>query len=78
MDCGNERFGIVHREGIHLRPVSLTKTRTPKVQGWVLMDRSVSVSKLEGTLQDADGVVVCLFTSAMAVCDGYEARVSDL
>jgi hypothetical protein len=77
MDSSDECFGIVHGEGINLRAVRFAKTRTPKVQGWVLMDRPVSVSKLEGTLQDAD-VVVCFFSPAMAVCDGYQPRVSDL
>jgi len=78
MDSSDECLGIVHGERINLRAVRFAKTGTPKVQGWVFMDRTVSVSKLEGTLQDADGVVVCFFTPTMAVCDGYQTRVSDL
>jgi hypothetical protein len=69
---------IVHREGVHLWSVSFTKTRTPQVHGWVLMGWPISVSEFEGSLQDTDGVVVCLFTPSMAVCDGYEAGVSYL
>jgi hypothetical protein len=78
MDRGDKCFGVVHGEGIHLRTVRFAKTRAPKVQGWILVDRSVSVSKHEGSLQDADGVVVGLFTPAMAVCNGNETRVSDV
>jgi hypothetical protein len=40
--------------------------------------RPVSISKLEGALQDADGVVVGPFTPAVAIRDGNETRVSDV
>jgi len=78
MDCSDECFGIVHGEGIYLRSIRLPKARTLKVQGWVLMHGPVPVSKLKGAFQDADCVVVGLFTPAMAVCDGYQTRESDL
>jgi len=57
---------------------SAPKPRAPKVESGVLVKRPVSISKVEGTLQDADGVVVGLFTPAMAVCDGDETRITDL
>jgi hypothetical protein len=77
-DSRDERFGVVRGERIDSRTVSFLKTRTPKIQGWVLMDRPVSISKLEGTFQHTDGIVVGLFTPIMAVCNGNKTRVSDV
>ncbi len=42
------------------------------------MDRPVAISKVKGALQHTDGIVVGLFTPAMAVRDGNETRVSDV
>jgi hypothetical protein len=69
MDGSDECFSVVHGEGIHLRPIRFAKTGTPKVQSWVFMDRSVSISELECPLQDADGVVVGLLTPVVPICD---------
>jgi hypothetical protein len=57
MNGGDELFGVVHTEGVHLRLVCFPKTGATKVQGRVLVDRPVSIAELERTLQDTDGVV---------------------
>jgi hypothetical protein len=78
MNGSDQCLGVVHAEGINFRPVGFPKTSAPKAQGWGFMKRPVSISEIEGTLQNADGVVIGFFAPAMAVRDGYETRVTDL
>src|SRR5438128_10900357 len=78
MDAGDERFGVVHREGIYLRPVGFPKPSATEVHSRIFMEWPIPISEIEGAFQHAHGIVVGLLTPAVVVCDTDKTRVTHL
>jgi len=74
----DQRLSIVHGERIDLRPLGFPQTCATEALCWVLVGRAVSVTEIEGTLENADDIVVGLLAPGMTVGNRYKMRIADL
>jgi hypothetical protein len=78
VDGSDERFGVLHANRIDLGAVLLFQPRTSKTARRIVLLGMVAVTELDGSSQDADGIVVRLLAPRLAVRNRDQLGVTDL
>jgi hypothetical protein len=77
MDCGDERFGLLDREGVDYRAVLLGNAKAFESSGRVVLLGMIAVAVLKCGSQGTYDVVVGLLADAPCIGNLYQCRVLD-
>jgi hypothetical protein len=78
VDGSDERFRVVHAKRVDFGAVFLFQPGASKTARRIVLLGMVAVAEIEGSSQDADGVVVRLLAPGFAVRNGDQLGVTDL